>query len=161
MGLDCTGDGTSSTDADGTIASYAWNWGDGAPTTGADVRTHTYSAAGTYTVTLTVTDDDGDTSAVTQDVTVAPPVASPIAFRGTAGVNANSNRPTLTVPGTVQAGRRAGPAGEHEDRHHAHPAGRLDRGPAELGHRGADLGLAEGRHRAPTPARRCRSRSAS
>ena len=103
MGLDCTGDGTSSTDADGTIASYSWNWGEGAPTSGA-TSPHTYSAAGTYTVTLTVTDDDGDTSAVTQDVTVAPPVASPIAFRGTAGVNANSNRPTLTVPGTVQAG---------------------------------------------------------
>lgn len=53
-------DGSGSTDADGSIVSYAWNFGDG--NTGAGVNpAHTYTAAGTYTVQLTVTDDSGDT----------------------------------------------------------------------------------------------------
>jgi PKD repeat protein len=102
-GLACTGDGTSSVDADGTIASYAWNWGDGATSSG-DTATHTYGTAGTYTVSLRVVDNDGADSTVTRSVTVAPPAASPIHFRGTAGVNANSSKPTVTVPATVQAG---------------------------------------------------------
>ncbi len=103
MGLECTADGTSSNDEDGEITSYDWTWGDGATSSG-PTASHDYGAAGTYTVKLTVTDDDGDTSTVEQDVTVAPPVASPIAFRATAGVNANSANPTVTVPASVQAG---------------------------------------------------------
>jgi PKD repeat protein len=46
--------GSGSTDLDGTIASYAWNFGDGATGTGATVS-HTYDVAGTFTTTLTVT----------------------------------------------------------------------------------------------------------
>ena len=102
-GLDCSADGSSSHDDDGTITSYAWTWGDGGTSTGA-TPTHTYGAAGTYPVKLTVTDDDGDSSVVQQSVTVAPPAASPIAFRGVSGVNANVSTPTPTVPSSVQAG---------------------------------------------------------
>ena len=51
-------DGTGSSDPDGTIASYAWTFGDGNNGTGATPN-HTYASAGTYTVTLTVTDDGG------------------------------------------------------------------------------------------------------
>ncbi|MGY3126531.1 PKD repeat protein [Agrococcus sp. UYP33] len=52
-----------------TIASYAWQFGDG--TTGTGVSpTHPYSQAGTYAVTLTVTDSRGLSDAVTQNVTV-------------------------------------------------------------------------------------------
>ena len=106
MGLECTADGSSSTDEDGTIASYAWTWGDttSTPASGNPTAPHTYGAAGTYTIALTVTDNDGDQSVVERDVTVAPPVASPIAFRGVAGVNGNTAKPTLTVPASVQAG---------------------------------------------------------
>ncbi len=74
-------DGSGSSDADGTIAGYAWNFGDGtAHGTGA-TPSHTYAAAGTYTVTLTVTDDDGATGTVSHDVTVAaePPNQAPTA----------------------------------------------------------------------------------
>jgi PKD repeat protein len=40
---------------------------------------HTYSEAGTYTVTLTVTDDDGATDTATKEVTVEAPAAGDLA----------------------------------------------------------------------------------
>ena len=62
----------SSTDANGTIASRSWNFGDGTTSTATN-PTKTYSAAGTYTVTLTVTDNQGATGTRTQSVTVGTP----------------------------------------------------------------------------------------
>lgn len=68
-------DGTGSLDSDGTIASYAWNFGDG--TAGSEASpSHQYSDGGTYSVTLTVTDNDGATSSKTTDVIVTEPDAS-------------------------------------------------------------------------------------
>jgi len=52
-----TFDGSNSTDLDGTISSYSWDFGDGNIGTG-QKPTHTYNNAGTYTVKLTVTDND-------------------------------------------------------------------------------------------------------
>ncbi len=72
-GLAASFNGTSSTDPDGTIASYAWTFGDGTTSTAAS-PVHTYAAAGTYSVKLTVTDDDGATDDVTQSVSVSVPV---------------------------------------------------------------------------------------
>jgi PKD domain len=70
-----------STDADGTIVSFAWNFGE--PSSGANNTATTEDASHTYnvtdltnfTVTLTVTDDDGATSTTTNDVAVAPPAS--------------------------------------------------------------------------------------
>jgi PKD repeat protein len=71
-GLTCNFDGTTSSDTDGSITSYAWNFGDG--NSGAGVTTsHTYSTGGTYTVVLTVTDDDNAPSQTSQSVTVSAP----------------------------------------------------------------------------------------
>ncbi|GEA89674.1 LamG-like jellyroll fold domain-containing protein [Cellulomonas cellasea] len=71
--------GSASSDPDGTIASYAWTFGDGGTATGA-TATHAYAAAGTYPVTLRVTDDDGATHERTADVTVTdPPVVVDLA----------------------------------------------------------------------------------
>lgn len=69
-GLAASFSGAGSTDSDGTIASYAWNYGDNTTGTGVS-STHTYAAAGTYSVVLTVTDDDGATDTATQQVTVS------------------------------------------------------------------------------------------
>ena len=79
-------DGSGSTDSDGSIASYSWNYGDGATGTGA-TGSHTYAANGTYNVTLTVTDNGGLTNSVTQPVTVNLPNLLPTARFTSAAVD--------------------------------------------------------------------------
>ena len=71
-------DGTGSTDNDGSIVSYQWNYGDGSTGNGSNVN-HTYTSGGTFTVTLVVTDNDGATDQTTTSVVIAAPNVSPIA----------------------------------------------------------------------------------
>jgi len=59
----------SATDPDGTIVSYAWDFGDGATAQGARVG-HTYSEPGSYDVRLQVTDDDDLTGVATARIEV-------------------------------------------------------------------------------------------
>lgn len=56
-------------DPDGTIASYAWDFGDGQSSTLAN-PTHTY-AVGNYTATVTVTDNLGATATASSGISVA------------------------------------------------------------------------------------------
>jgi PKD repeat protein len=77
-GLTATVNGSGSSDADGSVASHAWDFGDGATATGA-TASHAYTAAGTYTVRLTVTDDEGATGTIQQPVTVTAPPPAPSA----------------------------------------------------------------------------------
>jgi PKD repeat protein len=63
--------GSGSTDPDGTIASYSWNWGDLTANGSGATANHTYAAAGTYNVSLVVTDNQGATHSITNPVTVA------------------------------------------------------------------------------------------
>jgi len=62
-------DGSTSSDCDGSILSYTWDFGDGQTGTGATAQ-HVYTAPGTYTVALTTTDDTGQTATATGSVTV-------------------------------------------------------------------------------------------
>jgi PKD repeat protein len=66
--------GAASKDPDGSIASYSWNFGDHHTGSGRAPK-HTYSRAGTYTVTLTVHDSAGLTATVSHKITVG---AAPI-----------------------------------------------------------------------------------
>src|SRR5690606_9502066 len=60
-------DASLSSDTDGSIVSYAWNFGDGSTASG-QATSHTFSNVGTYTVRLTVTDDEGASASTTRQI---------------------------------------------------------------------------------------------
>ena len=66
-------DASASSDLEGSIASYAWDFGDG--TTGDGVTAnHSFAAAGAYQVTLVVTDSQGATASASSTISVTEPV---------------------------------------------------------------------------------------
>ncbi len=71
-------DASQSSDPDGMVVSYHWDFGDGNTGTG-KVASHTYQSGGTYTVTLVVTDNDGAQRTHSQTVTVVENVPSLVA----------------------------------------------------------------------------------
>jgi serine protease len=60
-----------STDSDGQVVSWSWDFGDGVGTSTAQNPSYTYAAGGTYAVSLTVSDDSNATDTVTKNVTVS------------------------------------------------------------------------------------------
>ena len=84
-----------STDPDGSLASYSWNFGDGTSSTAAN-PSHTYTSAGTFTAVLTVTDNRGATAKAQVAITATPDpniIAAPTNLRATAP---GSGRAALT-----------------------------------------------------------------
>ncbi len=79
-------DASGSSDPDGTIASYAWKFGDGGTGTG-KTNTHTYTGPGTFTAVLTVTDNGGATAALSKTigVTAVTVPTAPANLAATAG----------------------------------------------------------------------------
>ena len=75
-GLSCEFDGTASSDADGFVVDYAWDFGDGGGGFGS-ATSNSYSAPGNYTVSLTVTDNEGVTGSTTQTVSVSSGTGCP------------------------------------------------------------------------------------
>ena len=63
--------GILSSDEDGTIKKYEWDFGDGGSAVGEAVS-HTFNTAGSFPVVLRVTDDDGATDTATQTIVVLP-----------------------------------------------------------------------------------------
>lgn len=104
-GLVCSFDASGSTDSDGAIQRHVWTFGDGdsADTVSVPSAAHTYTAAGTYTVSLTVTDDDGAVAVTTREVIVAPSEAV-VSFVGQATANANATGHQVAVPTVVRPG---------------------------------------------------------
>jgi PKD repeat protein len=83
-------DGSGSSDPDGTVDSYAWDFGDGSTDTGA-TPSHTYTSQGKFPVTLTVTDNLGATSTCKGTATITGPNDPPVCnadgpYNGTVGV---------------------------------------------------------------------------
>lgn len=81
-----------SSDSDGSIVSYYWSFGDGNDSSLANPN-HSYTSAGSYTISLTVTDDQGDTN-----------TASTIAEISSDGnTNPPSNMPDVCASQSVQS----------------------------------------------------------
>ena len=68
-------DAKKSTDSDGTVKKYLWNFGDGATSTKKKVS-HGYVGTGTYPVRLTVTDDKGTTGTTVRNVVIGKALAA-------------------------------------------------------------------------------------
>lgn len=75
--LTVTFDSTGTTDLDGTIASYLWDFGDGTTSTSQNPQ-HTYTVPGKYVATLTVTDNLGVKTADTVSVEATAPNMAPV-----------------------------------------------------------------------------------
>lgn len=101
--LVCDFSGAKSTDAEGPIASYAWQFQSAGTAAGATAKA-TFPSAGSYLVTLTVTDAGGLTSTSSATVTVQSPPSSAIAFRASAGFTGNTATPSVRVPASVAQG---------------------------------------------------------
>ena len=92
-------DGGGSTDSDGTISSYVWNFGDGSSATGKTVS-HTYITEATFTATLQVTDDKGANGTASVTITAKAEEPTPEVKMETGEVMVSSDwvRVTLTTP---------------------------------------------------------------
>jgi PKD repeat protein len=72
-GFDCNFDGSPSSDPDGIISNYQWDFGDGATGSGVNPN-HSFASAGSWQVNLIATDNDGASDNVTETVTVTQPL---------------------------------------------------------------------------------------
>lgn len=99
-------DGSGSSDSDGYIVGYSWNFDDWNTDSGATVP-HAYSLPGSYSVTLTVTDNSGLTDSCSQTVTVSSDggasFAPPLRIAGTQILDANGTLVRLKGVTTEQA----------------------------------------------------------
>ncbi len=97
--------GAASTDPEGEIETYAWDFGDGATGAGRNVP-HTYTAAGTFTIILTVTDRWGasDHAAKTIYVTAAAPAGPTASFTTSASSGTVPLSVTFDASGTTYPG---------------------------------------------------------
>jgi PKD repeat protein len=98
--------GVGSSDPDGSIAGYAWNFGDGSPVEGGPTPSHTYGAAGTYAVTLTTTDSAGLSATATRSLTVnaAPALISNVTPNSTFALAAAFDAATGALTFTESVG---------------------------------------------------------
>ncbi|HAD12297.1 MAG TPA: hypothetical protein DCF33_07640 [Saprospirales bacterium] len=69
-------DGTPSSDPDGFITSYSWDFGDGSAPVSGGLVTHTFTALGNLNVRLTVTDSAGLQHSLTKQVRILNPAGA-------------------------------------------------------------------------------------
>ena len=89
-------DGRPSRDPDGSVASWNWDFGDGAQGSGAQV-THTYTTPGRYFPKLTVTDNAGANDVFVAEVVVRPSTAPSATTGAASAVTAGGATLSATV----------------------------------------------------------------
>ncbi|NKQ39431.1 MAG: PKD domain-containing protein, partial [Methanosarcinales archaeon] len=79
IGQNVSFDAGESSDADGNITQYIWNFGDGSNVVVTNISTieHTFLSDGVYTISLAIVDDEGLTNLTTTNVTVICPYDRP------------------------------------------------------------------------------------
>lgn len=102
--LAVTFDASGSADANGTIVSYAWDYGDGSTGSGVSAN-HTFTQTGSYSVRLTVTDNGGASNstnvmlyAIASPLAAAPQIDSALTVTGVVGLAFSY---TITASGTT------------------------------------------------------------
>jgi len=96
VGQEVALDASASTDPDGQIVAYRWEFGDGGSDEGMLVA-YAYGAAGTYTVILTVEDDRGATATAERTITVAEPAGPDQPLVAAFRVNADTVAPFVEI----------------------------------------------------------------
>ncbi|MFB6290592.1 MAG: PKD domain-containing protein [Candidatus Bipolaricaulia bacterium] len=100
-------DGSLSSDPDGSVYTYKWDWnGDGTydVTTSSTNSTHTYSATGTYSVGLQVVDAGGNTDSTTRDVNVDKYASNSVVTNGPNPVGEEGCIFWIELPGDTNGG---------------------------------------------------------
>ncbi len=106
--LNVTFDASASSDPDGTVTSYAWDFGDGTTGTGA-TASHTFTKPGTYAVRLIVTDDGGAQGFAAATVLVREPTVLTYS-----GVTSGDFNDSALISATLTSGLTGQPvAGAH------------------------------------------------
>lgn len=83
------------------ISSYKWDFGDGTSSTLAAVQSHTYTAAGSYTVTCTIQTANGCSDVASTVINVGTPPVSSFTMTPTRVCRRNSITFTSTSTGTI------------------------------------------------------------
>jgi PKD repeat protein len=109
-GQPVTFDGSASSDSDGSITGYSWNFGDGTQQSGGATIAHTYATAGVYTATLTVTDSSGLSGEIAHQVTVAGISSGGGETTGAGGAETTGGAGKSTTGTAISAGTSATPA---------------------------------------------------
>lgn len=93
-------DAAASNDSDGTIISYAWDYGDGQTGTG-KTTSHSYSAPASYTAVLTVTDDDNATATKSQVIMASAPATTTTSTTSTTTTSTTTSTTTTAPSGAL------------------------------------------------------------
>lgn len=94
-----------STDSDGTVDAWSWDFGDGSPASTLQNPVHTYATHGAKSVTLTVTDDDTVTDEVSaQVIATLPDAVATFSYSALALVNWGASAVADTIAGSPFAG---------------------------------------------------------
>ena len=88
--------------AKGSIAGYAWNFGDKMTGTGVS-PSHTFSGNGSYTVSLTVTDNFGATHQASKDIVVEGANSSPVLEGGQSFTITKNTRSGLNLKAAIDS----------------------------------------------------------